>query len=363
VDPWDGDPTSPVSLNKYLYGYANPGVYVDPDGRQSITINVTSCAEDGSCVAVPVAGSALPFLSPSQMATPEQAAALAESQARARLFGGGRADVPMVVQPMLASGAGQFERPYVEYGSSRKLSAMQSSSDLYRALGAGPSYVKYGHSIEIAGDVAFRSLPPVAVASGVRTMATAESGWQFAGGALEAALGASPLGVIARAELAAWRAERALVSQTGRETSVIVVEGGGGEVQLVLRYKPHGDRTEFARQLSLQDEGFAEATAGEIRSRIESFRTNGRPSAATTASREARRRSPADAKGRAALHAPDCCIGGDPTKIAGFGGIPENSSIGSQNKKLQRDVYEVVADAPPDARIRVRSELAEESSL
>jgi len=33
VDPWDGDPTSPVSLNKYLYGYANPGVYVDPDGR------------------------------------------------------------------------------------------------------------------------------------------------------------------------------------------------------------------------------------------------------------------------------------------------------------------------------------------
>jgi len=33
VDPWDGDTTSPVSLNKYLYGYANPGVYIDPDGR------------------------------------------------------------------------------------------------------------------------------------------------------------------------------------------------------------------------------------------------------------------------------------------------------------------------------------------
>jgi RHS repeat-associated protein len=33
VDPWDGDPTSPVSLNKYLYGYANPGVFIDPDGR------------------------------------------------------------------------------------------------------------------------------------------------------------------------------------------------------------------------------------------------------------------------------------------------------------------------------------------
>jgi hypothetical protein len=33
VDPWDGDPASPVSLNKYLYGYANPGMYIDPDGR------------------------------------------------------------------------------------------------------------------------------------------------------------------------------------------------------------------------------------------------------------------------------------------------------------------------------------------
>jgi RHS repeat-associated protein len=36
VDPWDGDTTSPVSLNKYLYGYANPGVYIDPDGRITI---------------------------------------------------------------------------------------------------------------------------------------------------------------------------------------------------------------------------------------------------------------------------------------------------------------------------------------
>jgi RHS repeat-associated protein len=36
VDPWDGDTNTPVSLNKYLYGYANPGVYVDPDGRITI---------------------------------------------------------------------------------------------------------------------------------------------------------------------------------------------------------------------------------------------------------------------------------------------------------------------------------------
>ena len=33
VDPWSGDETNPLSYNKYLYGYANPGVFVDPDGR------------------------------------------------------------------------------------------------------------------------------------------------------------------------------------------------------------------------------------------------------------------------------------------------------------------------------------------
>jgi RHS repeat-associated protein len=39
VDPWDGDTNTPVSLNKYLYGYANPGVYIDPDGRISFLVD------------------------------------------------------------------------------------------------------------------------------------------------------------------------------------------------------------------------------------------------------------------------------------------------------------------------------------
>jgi len=33
VDPWQGDATNPLSYDKYLYGYANPGMYIDPDGR------------------------------------------------------------------------------------------------------------------------------------------------------------------------------------------------------------------------------------------------------------------------------------------------------------------------------------------
>ena len=34
VDEWAGDINNPISLNKYLYGYGNPGSYVDPDGRR-----------------------------------------------------------------------------------------------------------------------------------------------------------------------------------------------------------------------------------------------------------------------------------------------------------------------------------------
>ena len=33
VDEWEGDVNNPVSLNPYLYGYGNPGTFVDPDGR------------------------------------------------------------------------------------------------------------------------------------------------------------------------------------------------------------------------------------------------------------------------------------------------------------------------------------------
>ncbi len=33
VDPWEGDNNSPLSLNKYLYGYGNPGSYTDPSGN------------------------------------------------------------------------------------------------------------------------------------------------------------------------------------------------------------------------------------------------------------------------------------------------------------------------------------------
>jgi len=32
-DPWEGDVKNPASLNPYIYGYGNPGSFIDPDGR------------------------------------------------------------------------------------------------------------------------------------------------------------------------------------------------------------------------------------------------------------------------------------------------------------------------------------------
>lgn len=37
-DPWEGDTTIAPSLNKYLYAYVNPLVYVDPDGREAFPL-------------------------------------------------------------------------------------------------------------------------------------------------------------------------------------------------------------------------------------------------------------------------------------------------------------------------------------
>ena len=208
MDPINGDPMQPGTLNEYLAMLGSPTQFLDPDGRQSIGIGVRSCSDTGACAATQMAASALPLLNPSQMATSQQADALIEAQARMALFSPGRPDSAMVAQPLLASGAGRFERPYVANSTARQLSAMQSSADLDQALGLDPNYVAYGQGTEAAGAAAVSSIPPFAVIGGVQTMAAAENPWEFAFGATEALLGAVPMAMAARAEVVAFRAER-----------------------------------------------------------------------------------------------------------------------------------------------------------
>jgi hypothetical protein len=44
-DPVLGNPTNPLSLHRYLYAYQNPTVYIDPDGRESISRLIDQAAE------------------------------------------------------------------------------------------------------------------------------------------------------------------------------------------------------------------------------------------------------------------------------------------------------------------------------
>jgi hypothetical protein len=103
-------------------------------------------------------------------------------------------------------------------------------------------------------------------------------------------------------------------------------------------------------------------TAGEIRAGIEQFRAGGRPSSAARAIREARRADPVSAEGKAALHNPDCCIGGSPQNVGGFGEKGANSSLGSLNKVRQAQIYDAVKDLPADAKVRFRFVIEEPKS-
>jgi hypothetical protein len=128
----------------------------------------------------------------------------------------------MVVQPMLASGAGRFERPAVEYGSSRLLSTMQSSAELEQALGVEPNYVAYGRGTEAAGAVA--AGPLISVGSGTERIRNAEGIGDVLLGSGEIALGVLPAGLAVRSEVALLRAERNAARAMQQSKPVIVTE-------------------------------------------------------------------------------------------------------------------------------------------
>jgi hypothetical protein len=121
-----------------------------------------------------------------------------------------------------------------------------------------------------------------------------------------------------------------------------------------VKFKPHGDPAEFARQLKGQEAGIDKFTAEEIEANIEKFREEGRPSSAASAIRQARRADPVAAAGKAGLHNPDAVIGGKPDLIENFDGMRENSSLGSQNRLNQKMIYDAVKNLTPKSQVIFR---------
>ncbi|POZ59988.1 polymorphic toxin type 15 domain-containing protein [Chromobacterium alticapitis] len=124
------------------------------------------------------------------------------------------------------------------------------------------------------------------------------------------------------------------------------------------------------RKLAGQEAGLNKLTAGEIRSNIEQFRANGRPSDASNEIMQFRNANPVvedpfvqsyldriGAEGQprfAALHEPDMVIGGRPDMVTGYGDLRVNSSLGSQNRYFQDAIYQATLGVPKNSYVRFK---------
>src|SRR5262249_45821593 len=120
-----------------------------------------------------------------------------------------------------------------------------------------------------------------------------------------------------------------------------------------IRYTTYGNEDEFVRQLRGQQRGLNEMTAGEIRARIEQFRANGRPSSSESALTDEQEQTVRQSEGDLArLHNPDLCIAGK-NCVVDVGDSRINSSIGSQNRTRQQQIYDAVKDLPSNQKVRL----------
>jgi hypothetical protein len=181
----------------------------------------------------------------------------------------------------------------------------------------------------------------------------------------------------AEAEAAATQAQALNASQNAtiqarQATAEATAAAANAPVQpyatVTIPYKAlPGSEEEFARQLAGQEAGLNKLTAGEIRSNIEAFRANGRPSSAAQTIADFRRENPVsedpfaqdyladagegDTPRFAALHEPDLVIGGRDV-IAGYGDLSVNASLGAQNRYNQEAIYRAVFNAPSDSFVQ-----------
>jgi RHS repeat-associated protein len=363
-DNFLGNPDRPPSLHRYFYANDNPIRFVDPTGHQSAELKEEyrhyfeekkQKEERNWCAANPAACEA-------KKATEAQAQRAADTSVGGALRAGGGA-----AQLALAGALAATPEPTFLTKLLALLLAFRGGEN----LGAGGAQLVTGEEHKTA--------TRVVIEEGLRAGKPKAADIERRAGAGEALLDAL-LGLAGLAALPAVAPGAAVEPfESGkvapgpvtprsaglpgtappppqRTTPGGVSTEAQGTREVVVTYRPGAgiDRTEFAKQLADQEAGINKMTAGEIRARIEQFREQGRPSSAGAAIRQARQADPAAAEGKAALHSPDCCVGGSPEAIGGFGDKSANSSLGSLNRAKQAQIYDAVKDLPPDAKVRFR---------
>jgi hypothetical protein len=131
---------------------------------------------------------------------------------------------------------------------------------------------------------------------------------------------------------------------------------GVGVVEITLPYKNPSkfDSTEYARQAiddqaKLIEDNF---TAGDLKKSIESYSPTVRKKA-NAENAKYRARTPPASSDVATTHGPDPCLGCDKSIITGYGDKKVNASIGSQNRNIKKHVYNTVKDVHPNAKLKV----------